>query len=60
LPHFLDVFLTYFRLLWSFGYPKEMTGALTIIIFHNSKTMDKSKDAFEEWFGHAKTKAIGM
>jgi hypothetical protein len=37
-----------------------MTEALTIIIFHNSKTTDKSKDAFEEWFGHVKTKAIGM
>jgi hypothetical protein len=28
----------------------------TIIVFHNSKTMDKSKDACKEWFGHVYVK----
>jgi hypothetical protein len=52
LPLFLDVFLTYFKLLWSFGYPKEAMEVPTIIVFHNSKTMDKIKDTFKDWFGH--------
>jgi hypothetical protein len=36
--------------------PKEATEVLTIIVFPNSKTMDKSKDASKEWFDHAYVK----
>jgi hypothetical protein len=52
-------FFTYLRLLWSFGYPKEMTESLTSIVFCNSKTTENIKDGFEKWYGHVETKAIG-
>jgi hypothetical protein len=42
--------------LWNFAYPKEAMEVPTIIVFHNSKTMDKSKDASKEWFGHVHVK----
>jgi len=43
-------------LLQSSRYPKEAMELPTIIVFHNSKTMDKSKDASKEWFGHTYVK----